>query len=353
MDTQETPQSADKAEDASLKAALPASVKSLPKRVWHFAKEAWKDNDLWVRSSAFGSGLTFIAQGAIGIYLLLAAPVVTILTGAVLCGAFIGIGAYGMYAGATGFHKSVKALWARTMEKSLPQLLAETVLVKKIAANPLVQKSLDSKAGKALQWAVKKTYSAAIVALSAVKPVVATAARAVKAFLGKAARHPLAKKIAMTPPARKIAKIRQGLSQKHSDLFMAALTLEGASFAAIAGVAIVGAQLTALPALTIGAFLSATILIPAWWGLGATVDIYRSTSVLLRTIRHWKDDKTGKPRVENKPAAEPVQQPQPAAISQLAAGTLTPAFTEASSTEKTPAASATPKPVLAAKPPRP
>jgi hypothetical protein len=359
MPTQEALPQDVKTEASVVQSPVALSTKSLPKRIVSFAKAAWKDNDLWVRSSSFGAGATFIAQGSIGIYLLLAAPLVTIATGAILCGAFIGIGAYGMYAGATSFKKSVKSLWDKHMEKSFTEVLLEIPPIGKFVRHPLVKKFNESRAGKAVQWAAKQALGIVAAVLPVVKAGLTTVAHGAKVFLGKAAKHPITQKIAATPPAQKflnsrLGKLRHGLSQKHHDLFMSAMTLEGASFATIAGLAIVASQVTALPALTIGALLSATILVPAWWGLGASIDIYRSTSVLIRTLRHWNDDKKGnKPAVETKPAVEPIQ--QPSAIAQIPAGTVTPAFTEAASSaapEKAPATPA-PKPAPATPAPRP
>lgn len=238
-----------------------------------------KDSKFWSRFNAVPNGGLFIAQGVIGALFLVssAAPAGVVAAGLAGCAILAGIGLYGIGYGLPRAWQSMEALCKRTFPK----------------LNPL------RKARKPIQ-----------------------------AFVAKIARTRAAQKILKSPLARIWPKLK---TEAQQDIFLAALTLEGASAAAVGCTIAVAPHILALPAITVGG--AAIIGWGAWTITACMFDIYNAGKTLAHSARAWWQERKDKKKDKKQPAAKlapvaPAQKPAAEPAPSLQTRAAAPAFNE-------------------------
>ncbi|MBI1215856.1 MAG: hypothetical protein GC185_08570 [Alphaproteobacteria bacterium] len=225
-----------------------------------FASGLLKDSKFWSRFNAIPNGGLFIAQGVVGGFFLLAssAPVGVVAAGLVGCAMLTTVGLYGIGYGLPRAWQSMESLCKRTFPKF----------------NPLraIRKSLLS-------------------------------------FQRKAGRTKLGKKIANSPVMRHWPHLKH---EHQQDIFLAALTLEGATVAGTAWAFVVAPHVMALPAVTVGG--AALMGWGAWTISACLFDIYNAGKTLVQSAnKWWKDRKLAKSGQKPQAAPAPKTGPQQAA----------------------------------------
>lgn len=216
----------------------------------NFIKGLLKDSKFWSRFNAIPNGVIFIAQGVAGaIFLVAAAPVIAQVPGIAACAALAGIGLYGIGYGLPRAWQSMEALCTRTFPTFNP--------LKKIR-----------------------------------EPV--------QAFARKIAQTPVARKVLKNPLARFTPKLK---TEREQDMFLAALTLEGASAAGIACAVAIAPHVMALPAITIA---GGALMAGAFWTIGTCAfDVYCSGKTLFQAWRERRQEKKMKTQASKPAAAAP------------------------------------------------
>lgn len=212
-----------------------------------------KDSKFWSRFNAIPNGVIFIAQGVAGaIFLVAAAPLIPQVLGIAGCAALAGIGLYGIGYGFPRAWQSMEALCTRSFPTFNP--------LKKIR-----------------------------------EPV--------QAFARKISQTPLAKKVLNS----RLAGLRPQLkTERQQDMFLAALTLEGASAAAVTCAVLIAPHVMALPAITIAGGI---VMAGAFWTIGTCVfDVYCAGKTLFQAYRAGKQEKKMKAQASKPAASAPPRQ---------------------------------------------
>ena len=241
----------------------------------NFTTGLLKDSRFWSRFNAIPNGIIFIAQGVGGaIFLAASAPLIAQVAGFAACAALAGIGLFGIGYGFPRAWQSMEALCARTFPKFNPP---------KKAREPM------------------------------------------QAFARKIARLPFAQKILKSPLLRFRPRLK---TEQQQDMFLAALTLEGASAAAVACSIAIAPHVLALPAITIA---GGALMAGALWTISTCLfDIYSSGKTLIQAYRHHRQEKKLKDKAKT-PTPSPAPAPVPQeARSGLQAPPMTPPFNNAS-----------------------
>ncbi len=220
----------------------------------NFTKGLIKDNKFWSRFNAIPNGVIFIAQGVgAGVFLVAGAPLIAQVAGFAGCAALCGIGLYGIGYGFPRAWQSMEGLCARTFPKFNPP--------------------------KAVR-----------------EPVAALA--------NKIAQKPWAKKFLKNPVMRFWPQLK---TEQQQDIFLAALTLEGASAAGVACAVAIAPHIMALPAVTIaGGFLIAGA---CWTIATCAFDVYSCAKTLVQAFAKHRQEKKAKKAPAPKQSA-PAPQPQ-------------------------------------------
>lgn len=218
----------------------------------NFTTGLLKDSKFWSRFNAIPNGIIFIAQGVGGaIFLAASAPLIAQVAGFAACGALAGIGLYGIGYGFPRAWQSMEALCARTFPSFNPPKKVRApvqAVAQKIAQKPFMQKILRSR----------------------------------------------------------LMRLKPHLKTEHQqDIFLAALTLEGASAAAVACSVAIAPHVLALPAITIA---GGALMAGAFWTIGTCVfDVYCSGKTLFQAYRQHRHERKLK---ANAPKPAPALQPQ-------------------------------------------
>ncbi len=260
---------------------------------WNFTKKLAKDNRFWSRLGAVFSGGNLLAQGLVGGFFLLSAPIAAQVAGFVGCAALIGIGLTAIGMGFPGAWKRLEHLCTETFPKFNPlRKLREPFRARLKQEDPTAE--LQTKKRKGL--------------------------------LGR-----------MIPQ----------LSEDHKDIFLSGVTLEGAAVAGVGWTALVIAPaLATFPAVTVGG-----ALLLAWssWCVGTCLfDIFNSAKTLSQAFRahrrKGKDTKAQAKMAKMKTVAPPVQEAKskhlPPATTKAFNDNTAPAKQEAAPSEAKPAAPA-------------
>ena len=197
---------------------------------WNFTKKLAKDNRFWARLGAVFSGGNLLAQGLVGGFFLLSAPIAAQVAGFVGCAALIGIGLTAIGMGFPGAWNRLEHLCTETFPKF----------------NPLrrLREPFRARLKKDTQTAgLQKKKS--------------------KGLMGR-----------LIPQ----------LSEDHKDIFLSGVTLEGAAVAGVGWTALVVAPaLATFPAITVG---GALLLTWSTWCIGTCLfDIFNSTKTLSQAFR--------------------------------------------------------------------
>jgi hypothetical protein len=230
---------------------------------WDFTRHMLGDNNFTTRLNAITNGAEFVAQAVGGTLFFLSASLFLMPLGIAGCAAFAGIGLAGVAYGFPKAWQSMEGICARSFPKFNPPKRARLFLQKKFGSNPLVKKIVNS-----------------------------------RFFKG-------------------------GLSPRKQDLFLAALTIEGAAAAMVfCGIGFAG-FIAALPVITPIAFLTVPMAITAFVLLTGPYDIFCGLKTVAQTYKSYRKEKKAKKAQAAAPAgavAPPAQETTPA-----------PAFTNATS----------------------
>jgi hypothetical protein len=276
-----------------------------------FIKKIIKSADFWVRVDAISTGFSVGAESVlIGIGATL--PAVPFMLGALGMMAAVALGscaAYSLYVGATGTWDFLKDAHRETFHPDKPRPekpeKANATPAERLAHHPKI--------------------------------------------------YPIAKKLADTKLGKKFVnsgvgkRLRYGLSQAERDMFMVSLNTKGSLFVGIAAVTYIVMHTMALPVLTIGAAVTAPVVIAGLWACKSTFDITCSTKVLIKNIREKRRKKKEAKQAEQKPAPVPAPTPAPAAPVPVAA----PAFEKAAAPEEKKTETPPVTPPVAPSPPPP
>ena len=278
-----------------------------------FIKKIVKSADFWVRVDAISTGVSVGAESVLlGIGACL--PAVPFLLGALGMAAAVALGscaAYSLYLGATGTWDYLKDAHRETFHPEKPKRPAQekptSTPIDRLAHHPRI--------------------------------------------------YPLAKKIAEIKPVKKFLdsgigkKLRYGLTQAQRDLFMVSLNTKGSLFVGVAAVTYIVMHTMALPALTLGAVVTAPIAIAALWACKSTFDITCSVRVLVKNLRERSRQKKAARQAQQQPAPAPAPAPSPAPATP--APVATPAFEKAAAAAEKKSEAPPPAPVTPVTPPPP
>ncbi len=234
---------------------------------WNFAKALVKDNKFWSRSGATLTGMNLLAQGAIGGFFLLSAPLTAQILGFAGCAVLAGLGIAAISFGFPGAWQRLENLCEQTFPKF----------------NPL---------------------------------------KRIRTSLSRARRKDDVRHAAL-PPARKglIGRMKSGLQEHHVDMFLSGVTLEGASVATVVWGYFLMPTVLSLPALTIAGGIGLTVGV---WNISLGLfDIFNSTKTMMQAIGTHRQGRK-KAKAANKAAkatAPSVPPPQPEKATSLPAAT--------------------------------
>jgi hypothetical protein len=237
----------------------------------NFTKGLIMDNKFWSRFNAIPNGVIFIAQGVGGAILLVSsAPVAAQVVGLAGCAVLAGVGLYGIGYGFPRAWQSMEALCARTFPKFNPP------------------KAVREPAQKLMQ---------------------------------KFVRTKLAQKIANSPLMRFKPHLK---TERQQDVFLAGLTIEGATASGAAVAWAIAPHVMALPAITLAGGLA---MAGAVWVITTCVfDVYSSAKTVYSACRDWYKERKAKKQATKDVTPAPQPQPQPAPAPQPLPAAMTPAF---------------------------
>ncbi|MBI1215062.1 MAG: hypothetical protein GC185_04485 [Alphaproteobacteria bacterium] len=130
-----------------------ASIARKARTVKTYAVEIFNEHDLWVEALAVKGGASaVVAAGIVGLSYVVALPFMVAAGGIALCGALIGLGAYGMAAGGARAWDSLKATIARIrgVEPEHHEFPKKRDIFQRLQNTKLIRKIRDSKIAKTI-----------------------------------------------------------------------------------------------------------------------------------------------------------------------------------------------------------
>lgn len=218
-------------------------AKTLLQRSWAFSRELWSDHDFWIHALAVKGGASaVVVAGAAGITYVIALPFFVAAVGIAACGALIGLGLYGIFAGTANARDKLRRIYYKTFSSGPPPERMPD-------AKPLHRRLVEN-------------------------------AR-VRAWLEK----PLAQKFFNS----RVWKMTGAITEKQREIFLTSLAGTGSLFWIVTSILTLVTQIVVLPVVALGSVLTFGIALAVGGLLSAAYGLYISIQSLLRFLRIRKD----------------------------------------------------------------
>lgn len=218
-------------------------AKTFLQRSWAFSRELWSDHDFWIHALAVKGGASaVVVAGIAGITYVVALPFFIAAVGIAACGALIGLGLYGIFAGTANAYGKLKRIYYKTFFHARPP-------EKRSDTKPLHRKFVENVH--------------------------------IEIFLGR----PLPQKLFNS----RVWKMTGAITKKQRDIFLTGLAGTGSLFWAVMSALTLITQIVVLPVVALGSVLTFGVALAVGGLLSAAYGLYISINSLLRFLHIRKD----------------------------------------------------------------